>query len=265
MRLVRFRHGRAAPAPGVLDGGMVHALEGSLAAPRRGPAVAPVAEVTLLAPCTPRQVISVGANFADRCRENDLPIPTQPGHHDSYLVPSECVVGPEAPIRVPPWEAHVEYSAELGVVMARDAHDVPAARVRDYVLGYAALNNLWAKTRPRVAGALNIRVYDSFCPVGPWVETAVDPEDLALRLRLNGELRQDSRTSHMLFDVDRVIAYVSTRRPLHAGDLIMTGTPSGVARVAPGDVVEVEVEGIGVLRNSIVLDPSVAERPLARI
>ncbi|MCI0345205.1 MAG: fumarylacetoacetate hydrolase family protein, partial [Chloroflexi bacterium] len=101
--------------------------------------------------------------------------------------------------------------------------------------------------------------------VGPWIETAIEPTDLGLRLRLNGQLRQDSRTSKMLFDVFTVIAFVSARIPLAAGDLVMTATPSGVGRIAPGDVVEVDIEGIGVVGNPVVLDPSVAERPLARI
>ncbi len=266
MRLVRFRHGRAEPASGVLVGDTVHALDGDLfESPRTGLAVAPLAEVTLLAPCMPGQVISVGANYADRCRENELEIPSEPGRHDSFLVPGVCVVGPGAPIRLPPWEPHVEYSAELGVVMRRACHAVPVARIPEHVLGYTALNNLWAKTRPRVPSALNIRVYDSFCPVGPWIETAIEPTDLGLRLRLNGQLRQDSRTSKMLFDVFTVIAFVSARIPLAAGDLVMTATPSGVGRIAPGDVVEVDIEGIGVVGNPVVLDPSVAERPLARI
>ena len=114
-------------------------------------------------------------------------------------------------------------------------------------------------------GVLNIRVYDSFCPLGPWIETALDPADLRLSVRVNGEVRQDSRTSAMLFDVTTVVAFIADHVPLHAGDVIMTGTPAGVRPLRPGDLVEVEIEGIGVLRNPAVADPSPARRSLRRL
>lgn len=265
MRIVRYQRGLES-GHGVLEGETVYALDRDAGRPpRRGAALCSIGEITLLAPCVPRQLISLGANYADRCREKASPVPTELGLSSAFDVASQCIVGSEAPIRLPPWEAHVEYGAELGVVMERDCSGVPASRVREYILGYTCLNNVWAKTWPRVPGATDPRVYDSFCPVGPWIETDLDPHDLRLRLRLNGETRQDSRTSNMIFDVFTVVAYVSNRVPLAAGDVIMTASLSGIGLLAPGDTVEVEIEGIGVLRNPAVRDPSVPRRPLTRM
>jgi 2-keto-4-pentenoate hydratase/2-oxohepta-3-ene-1,7-dioic acid hydratase in catechol pathway len=265
MRIVRFMRALEARY-GVLEGEVVHALEGDLAAPRRGAALCRLDEVTLLAPCEAQQVISVGANYADRCRENDLPIPTAPALDDSFQMASEgVVVGTEAPLRLPPWETHVEYGGELGVVIGRDCHRVGAAAIGEHILGFTCLNNLWAKQRPRMPGALNIRIYDSFCPLGPWVETELDPADLRLSVRVDGGVRQDSRTSAMLFDVGTVVAFIADHLPLRAGDVIMTGTPSGVCPLRPGELVEVEIEGIGVLRNRAIADPSPVRRTLRRM
>jgi len=265
MRIVRYRMGRTL-AHGVLDGHDIFDLEGNVfAEPRRGCRVAAHADVTLLAPCQPGQIVSVGANYVDRCVENELPVPTEPGRHDSFRLPGECIIGPEASIRVPPSEAHVHYGAELGVVMRRDCHGVAADAIAEYVLGYTCVNNVWAKSRPRVPGVLNIRLYESFCPVGPWIETDLDPRDLALQLRLNGKTRQASRTSRMIFDVFTIVAFVAGCTRLRAGDLIMTATPSGVDRLQAGDRVEVEIEGIGVLANPVVADAGVPQLPLERL
>lgn len=266
MRLIRYQRGLDSAA-GVLDGDVVHALERDGAGnPHRGTRVCALGEVTLLCPCEPGRVISVGANYADRCRENNLAIPTAPGLNDTFVMPGEAVaVGPEAPISLPPWEGHVEYGAELGIVMARPCHRVQPAEAIAHVLGYACIDNVWAKTRPAVRGALNIRVYDGFCPIGPWIETELDPSDLRLSLRVNGLLRQDSRTSAMLFDVPRIVAHVAAATALDAGDVIMTGTPGGVRTIAAGDVIEVDIEGIGTLRNPVIGDPSARRRPLARL
>jgi 2-keto-4-pentenoate hydratase/2-oxohepta-3-ene-1,7-dioic acid hydratase in catechol pathway len=265
MRIVRFMRGLEA-AYGVLEDDAVHALNGGLGAPRRGERLAGLDQITLLAPCEPQQVISVGANYADRCHENELRVPDAPAIHDSFQMPGEgVVVGPEAPLRLPPWERHVEYGAELAIVLGRDCYRVGAAAVAGHILGYACLNNLWAKTRPRVPGGQNVRVYDSFCPLGPWIETELDTRDLRLSLKVDGALRQDSRTSAMLFDAFTLAAFVTDHLPLRAGDVIMTGTPAGVRPLQPGQVVEIEIEGIGVLRNPAIADPSPLPRPLRRL
>jgi 2-keto-4-pentenoate hydratase/2-oxohepta-3-ene-1,7-dioic acid hydratase in catechol pathway len=265
MRIVRFMQALEARY-GVLEGAVVHALEGGFEAPRRGAALCGLDEVTLLAPCEPQQVISVGANYADRCHENELQVPTAPAIHDSFHMAGEgVVVGSEAPLRLPPWENHVEYGGELGVVIGRDCHRVGVAAVGEHILGYTCLNNLWAKTRPRVPGALNIRIYDRFCPLGPWIETELDTSDLRLSLRVDGEVRQDSRTAAMLFDVRTVVALIAGHVKLRAGDVIMTGTPAGVRPLHAGEVVEIEIEGLGVLRNPAVADPSPVRRTLRRM
>lgn len=265
MRIVRYQHAHA-PHWGVLAGSIIHRLEGELGRPRIGGPLHELAAVTLLAPCEPDRVVSVGANYADRCRENDIVIPSEPALHDTFTMPGKgIVVGPDALVRLPPWETHCEYGAELGVVIGRDCSEVDRAEVAGFVLGYTCINNIWAKTRPRVPGATNIRVYDSFCPVGPWIETELQPSDLAVRLRLNGELRQDSRTSAMLFDVATLVSFLSRHMTLAAGDVVMTGTPGGVSPLAAADAVEVEIEGIGSLANRVAVDPAVRRRPLVRM
>lgn len=266
MKLIRYQRNLES-ADGVCHDGTVYALaRDPNNVPQRGERICSLEEVTLLCPCTPGKVISVGANYADRCRENQLPVPTAPGRDDTFVMPGEgTVIGANAAIRLPPWEKHVEYGAELGIVIGRAGHRIEAAGAVDHILGYVGINNLWAKTRPRVPGAMNIRVYDSFCPVGPWIETDLDTRDLRLTMRLNGAVTQDSRTSSMLFDVPTVVAHVSESIHLDVGDVIMTGTPSGVRRVASGDILEVEISGIGVLRNLVISDTAAKQRSLKRI
>jgi 2-keto-4-pentenoate hydratase/2-oxohepta-3-ene-1,7-dioic acid hydratase in catechol pathway len=168
------------------------------------------------------------------------------------------VIGPGAPIVYPREGREVHYEAELAVVIGRRARRVPRERALDVVLGYTCANDVSERVIQRAEmdmGALVVgKGFDSFQPLGPWIATGLDPSDLRVQARLNGKTRQDSRTSDLLFDVPALIAYLSAAITLEPGDVIITGTPAGVGAMRPGDVVEIEVEGIGVLRNPVVAE-----------
>jgi 2-keto-4-pentenoate hydratase/2-oxohepta-3-ene-1,7-dioic acid hydratase in catechol pathway len=252
MKLVRYRAGGAA-LYGVLDGDFVYRLEGDAfdGTGRKGQPVGSVEAVELLAPCTPHTITSIGANYASRCRENNLPIPTQPGMGDRFYIPPEALTGPGGLIYLPQPETRIEYSGELGIVMRRECRNVTAQDAPDYILGYTIIHNVWAKDEPGSTRppTLRIRAYASFCPAGPCVVTDLDPSGIAWQTRVNGVVRQRAHTSEMLFSPAEIVADISTWHTLQPGDLIQCGTAEGVGRLKDGDVVEIEFDGIGILRN----------------
>jgi 2-keto-4-pentenoate hydratase/2-oxohepta-3-ene-1,7-dioic acid hydratase in catechol pathway len=210
-----------------------------------------LADVRLLAPVIPRsKVVGVGRNYAEHASElgNDVP-----DHPLVFLKPNTSVIGPYEPIVYPAQSDDVQYEGELGVVIGRICRDVPAAKAAEVVYGYTVVNDVTARDLQKTDGQwARAKGFDSFCPVGPWIETELDPGDLAIRTTLNGDLRQDSRTSKMMFGVGEVIAYVTSFMTLLPGDIIATGTPAGVGPMQPGDDVAVTVEGIGTLTNRVV-------------
>lgn len=255
MKLVRYQS-EAGAQFGILEGDFVYAVRGDVYAGgfERGEPVGGTEALALLAPCTPQTITSIGANYASRCRENNLPIPTEPGLGDRFYIPAGALTGPGALIYYPTQETRVEYGGELGIVMRRTCRDVTAEQAADYILGYTVLHNVWAKdpkgsTRP---GPQRIRAYESFCPTGPCVVTGVDTANLAWETRVNGRVRQKANTSEMLFSAAEIVANISTWHTLQPGDLIQCGTASGVGLLKPGDVVEIEFKGIGVLQNLVV-------------
>jgi 2-keto-4-pentenoate hydratase/2-oxohepta-3-ene-1,7-dioic acid hydratase in catechol pathway len=237
---------------GVLEGNHVHKLGGDpYGECRTGAEVGSLESVELLAPCTPQTIWSLGANYPSRCAERGFPLPTSPSFQ---VVPGSCICGSGADIRVPEFERRVEYGVELGIVMRRDCRDVEPGDVDDYILGYTGLNNIWVKdSDEQRAYARPMRVYDNHCPTGPVVDTALDPGDLRLRLWVDGLLRQDDRTSAVVFSPHDAISWLSNRVLIKRGDLIMTGSPGGIEGQSLhfGEVVEMEVEGIGRLRNRV--------------
>jgi len=209
-------------------------------------------DLRLLAPIRPGKVVCVGKNYAEHAREmGGEPAPEQPV---LFLKPSTAVVGPLDPIRMPLDSTQVDYEGELAVVMGMPATDVPRDRALAHVFGYTCANDVTARDQQRVDGQwTRAKGYDTFCPLGPWVETVLDPADLALRTELDGEVRQDSRTSLLLYDVPTLISYVSHVMTLLPGDVILTGTPAGVGPMRDGQSVSVTVEGIGTLTNPVTL------------
>jgi len=210
----------------------------------------PLDEVRLLAPILPSKVICIGKNYADHAREMGGEPPADPV---IFLKPSTAVCGPEDPISRPTQlSERVDYEGELAVVIGRLCRQVPAERADEVIFGYTCANDVTARDlQARDGQWTRAKGFDTFCPLGPWIETDVDPADLALTTRLNGEVRQDSRTCLLLHDVRALIVYVSQVMTLLPGDVLLTGTPAGVGPMDKGDQVSVSIEGIGTLSNPV--------------
>jgi 2-keto-4-pentenoate hydratase/2-oxohepta-3-ene-1,7-dioic acid hydratase in catechol pathway len=211
----------------------------------------PLADARLLAPVIPRsKVVGIGKNYADHAAEMGGEAPAEPL---VFLKPNTSVIGPGDPVVLPRQSQEVHYEGELAVVIGRICKDVPVERVADVVYGYTCANDVTARDLQRSDGPwARAKGFDGFCPLGPWIETSLDPSDLRLVTRRDGEVVQDGRTSHMVHDVARLVAYVSAAFTLLPGDVILTGTPAGVGPVGAGQRVDVEVEGIGTLSNPFV-------------
>lgn len=210
----------------------------------------PLSEVKLLAPVAPSKIVCVGRNYKDHAAELGNAMPSEPL---LFLKAPSAIISSGDAIELPALSNQVEHEGELGVVIGRLArrlgeHDDPLA----YVLGYTCVNDVTARDLQRKdVQFTRAKSFDTFCPVGPLIETSVDPRDVAVTTRVNGEIKQEARTSSMAFSVAFIIRYVSQVMTLYPGDLIATGTPAGVSKLKAGDAVEVEVEGIGILKNSV--------------
>jgi 2-keto-4-pentenoate hydratase/2-oxohepta-3-ene-1,7-dioic acid hydratase in catechol pathway len=251
MRLVRFRHGDRI-ATGAVEPGSdeVRVLRGTFFEDPlpTGETVA-LGDVLLLAPVLPSKMVCVGKNYAPHAAEFGTQVPEEPL---LFLKPSTAVIGPGDPIRLLPISGRVDYEGELAVVIGRLARGVRAEDAFKYILGYTCANDITLrdlqKTDDQWARA---KGFDGSAPIGPWIETDLDPNDAIVRTRLNGEIRQQSSTSEMVFGVATLIEYITVFMTLLPGDVLLTGTPEGVGALSDGDVVEVEVEDVGVLRNGV--------------
>jgi 2-keto-4-pentenoate hydratase/2-oxohepta-3-ene-1,7-dioic acid hydratase in catechol pathway len=214
----------------------------------------PLADVRLLAPMLAGKVVCVGKNYADHIAEMSS-FATGPAPADPviFMKPNTAIIGPNVPIRLPANASPVHFEGELAAVVGRPCKDVVAAQAADYILGYTIGNDVSARDQQKADGQwTRAKGHDTFCPVGPWVVTDVDPADLALRTAVNGEIKQDSRTSLMIHDVGAIVEWISAVMTLLPGDLILTGTPAGVGAIEDGDVVSVTIDGIGTLSNPVV-------------
>ena len=208
-------------------------------------------DVRLLSPILPSKVVAIGKNYADHVKEMGGGEP--PKSPIIFLKPSTSVIGHGDVIRLPASSAQVDHEAELAIVMGRPAKEIMRDQALGYVLGYTCANDVTARDQQREdVQYTRAKGYDSFCPIGPWIETALDPSDLRLTAAVNAELRQDARTSQMIHDVPTLIEFISAVMTLLPGDVILTGTPAGVGQVKHGDTVSVEVEGIGTLTNTVL-------------
>jgi len=209
--------------------------------------------VKLLAPCEPTKIVALGLNYRDHAAEIGHPLPEEPL---LFIKPSTTVIGPDEDIVYPAMSRQVDYEAELAVVIGRTCRHVKEADFRDYVLGYTAINDVTARDLQRKDGQFTrSKSFDTFAPLGPWIETAIpDPDNLTVEAYLNGERRQHGSTSNMVFGVAAQVSFISRIMTLLPGDVIATGTPFGIGSMAPGDVVEIRVEGIGTLRNRLVTE-----------
>jgi 2-keto-4-pentenoate hydratase/2-oxohepta-3-ene-1,7-dioic acid hydratase in catechol pathway len=208
-------------------------------------------DVRLLAPVIPRsKVVCVGRNYADHAAELGNDVPEEPL---LFLKPNTSVIGPGDPIAYPRQSQDVHYEGELAVVIRRICRDVPAERARDVILGYTVGNDVTARDlQKKDVQFTRAKGFDSFCPLGPWIETDLDAGDLEVTTMLNGDVRQQGRTSQMIFDVPTLVAHITSVMTLLPGDVVLTGTPAGVGPMHPGDDVAVTVQGIGTLTNKVV-------------
>lgn len=209
----------------------------------------PLADVRLLAPILASKVICVGKNYAAHAAEMGGEAPEDPV---IFIKPNTSIVGPGASIVLPPSSSEVHYEGELAVVIGRPCKDVPAAKAREVILGYTVANDVTARDQQRHDGQwTRAKGYDTFCPLGPWIETNLDVSDVEITTEVDGEIKQRSRTSLLLHDIPKIIEWVSTVMTLLPGDVILTGTPEGVGPIVDGQSVSVTVEGIGTLTNPV--------------
>jgi 2-keto-4-pentenoate hydratase/2-oxohepta-3-ene-1,7-dioic acid hydratase in catechol pathway len=209
----------------------------------------PWADVRPLAPILPSKVVCIGKNYADHAREMGGEPPADPV---MFLKPSTSVIGPGAVIKLPGDSTRVDFEGELAAVIGRPCRDVPASQAASVLLGYTVANDVTARDQQKADGQWTRgKGHDTFCPLGPWIDTAVDPADLAISTTVDGETKQSSRTSLLLHDVGKLVEWVSRVMTLLPGDVLLTGTPAGVGPITAGQTVEVTVEGIGTLSNRV--------------
>ncbi len=206
-------------------------------------------EVRLLAPVTPSKIVCVGRNYAAHAAEHGAEVPATPL---LFLKPPSAIIGPGEAIVLPPQSKRVEHEAELAVVIGRRGRWVPVDRAWEYIWGYTIANDVTARDLQRRDGQwTRAKGFDTFLPLGPWVDTDFDPSDALIMARVNDEVRQTGSTREMVFGIPQLIAFISSIMTLEPGDVILTGTPAGVGPLRDGDVVEIEIEGLGVLRNPV--------------
>lgn len=206
-------------------------------------------EVRLLAPVQPSKVVCIGLNYAKHIAEFGGNNPEDP---IIFIKPSTSVIGPEAEIVVPKMSQHIDHEAELAVIIGKSAKEVMAAEAYDYIFGYTCGNDVTARDLQRIDGQWTRgKSFDTFCPLGPWIVTDLDPSHLDIQALLNGKVMQSSNTKYFLNPVAKLVSYISHIMTLLPGDVIMTGTPEGVSPMKSGDEIVVRIEGIGKLRNRI--------------
>ncbi len=249
MKWIRYQLGESI-SYGFVMGNLVMPVEGLPYEdfPKSG-APLELSSVCLLPPCEPSKVVCIGLNYHDHAKEMGSQLPAEPL---IFLKPSTAVIGPEEEIEYPALSQNVHYEAELAVVISKEAKNVKAKDAADYIFGYTCANDVTARDLQKKDGQWTRgKSFDTFCPLGPHIETDFHPDGASIKAFLNGETRQDSDTGQLIFKVPQLIEAVSRVMTLLPGDVILTGTSSGVGSMKPGDVIEVEIEGIGRLRNRV--------------
>ena len=207
-------------------------------------------ELTLLVPCKPSKIVAVGLNYRSHAKELGMALPDEPL---LFLKPSTSVVGPEEDIYYPPMSKRIDYEAELAVVIGKKAKNIKENEAEGYIFGYTCMNDVTARDlQKKDIQFTRSKSFDTFTPIGPCIETDLDPDTAQVASYLNGELRQRGNTRDLVFPVARLVSFISQVMTLLPGDMIATGTPVGVGPMAVGDTIEIVVEGIGTLRNRIV-------------
>ncbi|WP_436501827.1 fumarylacetoacetate hydrolase family protein [Actinokineospora sp. HUAS TT18] len=209
----------------------------------------PLADTRLLAPILPTKIVCVGKNYADHAAEMGGEAPAKPV---IFMKPSTTVIGPGAAIKLPRDSTRVDFEGELAAVIGMPCRDVPAARAKDVILGYTIANDVTARDQQKEDGQFTrAKGHDTFCPLGPWIETAVDPADLDIQTTVDGVLKQDGSTAMMVHNVGELVEWISRVMTLLPGDVILTGTPAGVGPIVDGQSVTVKIAGLGELTNPV--------------
>ena len=249
MKLVRFESGLQVRY-GVWEDDIVKEVTGSIYGDFRiSSTTHRIGDVRLLAPAEPTKILCVGLNFRDHIEEIGFPTPKRPAH---FLKPLTTLIGPEDPIVIPRVAEQVDYEGEPAVVIKRQIKDVSLEEAARAILGYTCMNDVTERPLSTEQGQLTrSKGFDTFAPVGPCIATDLDPATLVLRTRLNGRLMQEAKLSDMIFSIPFLVQYLSQCMTLFPGDIVSAGTPRGVAAMKPGDVVEVAIDGIGILRNPV--------------
>lgn len=210
-----------------------------------------LSEIKYLPPCMPSKIIALGLNYFDHAEEFKLKIPEEPL---IFLKPSSAVIGHKENIIYPKMTERLDYEAELGVIIKNKVKNIKPKEVYENILGYTCFNDVTARDLQKKDGQwTRAKSFDTFAPLGPYIVTDLEPNNLEIKLRQNGKVKQHSSTSKMIFKIEEIVSFISQIMTLNPGDVIVTGTPSGVGELQVGDVVEVEIEGIGTLTNYISL------------
>ena len=250
-KLIRFvLHEKQSPTYGLVKDDKVSVMDGPpWAGGRESGATCPIQDVILKAPVQPSKIVCIGLNYHAHV-EASQSADKAPEYPLIFLKPPSSIIGPDEKILHPEQSERVDYEAELGVVIGKQARNVGREQALEYVYGYTCVNDVTARDLQKKDGQWSrAKGFDTFCPVGPWIVTRLNYSDVLVEGVLNGEIKQSGRTSLMIFDVPYLISYISSVMTLEPGDLISTGTPAGIAPMKSGDVIEVRVEGVGTLKN----------------
>lgn len=249
MKITRYVH-QGTPRYGIVENGELYEAQGDLFdGLQKGNHVGKLEDAELLVPVEPTKIVAIGLNYALHVTENDptREVPTEPV---MFMKPTTALLPHGGVIKLPPAD-RIDYEAELCMVIGREAYRVSEADALDYVLGYTCGNDVSHRDYQRKDGQwVRAKGFNTFAPLGPVIETELDPNNVKIQSRLNGEVKQDNHTSNLIFKPETLIAAITDVMTLYPGDVIMTGTPEGVGPMVPGDTIEIEIEGIGVLRNT---------------
>ncbi len=249
MKMVRFLN-EGSTGYGILSGEAVLPVAWEpYEEPAAAPGGIPLSDAALLAPVVPTKIVGIGLNYREHADEVGMETPSEP---TVFLKPPSSVLDPGGSILLPARSGQVDYEGELAVIIGVEARRVPVEDALSYVFGYTCGMDITARDLQFEDGQwTRAKGFDTFCPLGPWAETELDPGALDISLSLNGEVRQRSNTSMMIFDVPRLVSFVSSVMTLCPGDVILTGTPSGIGSISPGDAVAMTIEGIGTLEVEV--------------
>jgi len=250
MRIVRYQTKNEAPAYGWIFENKVGGIEGNIFGEyRRLEAEIPLNSVKLLAPSQPSKIVCIGRNYTEHAKELGNDVPQVPL---IFMKPPSSIINPGDTIILPPQSKQVEHEAELVAVIGKRGKNIPPEQAKDYILGYTIGNDVTARDLQKSDGQwTRAKGFDTFCSFGPWIDTEFDITDALISCKVSGQPRQMASTRDMVFNVGKIVAFISSVMTLEPGDLIFTGTPAGVGPLHDGDVVEVDIDGLGVLSNPV--------------